>query len=568
MAKFNWNIQSKSTEDLLQSLLEIRQISKDDQEMFLAPSWEEHQFSHTLFQNMKKAVARLFQSIDKGEKIVIHGDYDADGVCGSSLLFLVLKDIAVKLKVNLDVDVFLPDREKDGYGLAMHTMERLGEESVKLLITVDCGIASIKELERAQELSIDVIICDHHQLAPELPAHATILHPLAPGEEYPNKFLCGTGVAFKFACGLLDEARRRGADFKPGYEKWFLDLVAIATVTDVMPLLGENRTLEKYGLLVLGRTKHPGIQAMLSALKSPALNTETIGFRIGPRLNAAGRISNARVAFEAVTATHKADAVARVQQLEVLNRQRQTISDSSYKDAMRMVQEKLDVSSSASSRHVIVVHADYWNPGVVGLIAGKLVNEFGIPAFAFAKVAEHYVGSGRSTGGLHLVEAMKSCGDVFVKFGGHPEACGLTIANLDHLKTFAERINIFAAGHFEGKILKPEIRIDVEWPVDRIDWSTLAVLDRLEPFGQKNPKPTFVARGAEVREARRVGAQGKHLKASFMHAPRHVSCIGFNLGEHAEHMLSGRAVDFVYQLDRSTWNDTAQIQVQILDISI
>lgn len=562
MAKFNWNIQRQEVDDLLRHLLEIRGIAPDDQEMFLSPTWEEHQFSHTLFGNMDAAVARLFAAIDTEEKIVIHGDYDADGVCGSSLLFLVLKDIAVKLKKELHLEVFLPDREKDGYGLAMHTIDRLGEEGVKLLITVDCGIASIKELERAQELGMSAIICDHHQLAPELPAHAIILHPLAPGEEYPNKFLCGTGVAFKFACGLLDEARRRGADFKPGYEKWFLDLVAIATVTDVMPLLGENRTLEKYGLLVLGRTKHPGMRALLSSLKSPELNTETIGFRIGPRLNAAGRIASARVAFEAVTSDREEDAVARVQQLETLNRQRQTISDSSYKDAVRMVHE------AGGHKHVIVVHADYWNPGVVGLIAGKLVTEFGVPAFAFAKVGEHYVGSGRSTGGLHLVEAMKSCGDIFVKFGGHPEACGLTIANLDKLQEFSDKMNIFAAGHFKGKILQPELRIDVEWPVDRIDWSTLAVLDKMQPFGQKNPKPMFVARGAEIREARRVGAGGKHLKASFMRAPRHVSCIGFNLGDYAEQMLPGRSVDFVYQLDRSTWNDTAQIQVQILDISI
>lgn len=563
-------------EDLLHHLLEIREVGESDKQMFLEPSWEEHQFSHTLFSNMERAVARAYDAIARGEKIVIHGDYDADGVCGSSLLFLVLKEIESKIPMlgmpegaKLDLDVFLPDREADGYGLAMHTMERLGQEGVKLLITVDCGIASIKELERANELGMDAIICDHHQLAPELPAHAIVLHPLAPGEDYPNKFLCGTGVAFKFACGLIDEARKRGADFKPGYEKWFLDLVAIATVTDVMPLLGENRTLEKYGLLVLKRTRHPGMRALLNLVRSKEIDTETIGFRIGPRLNAAGRISNARVAFEAITSVNETEAMERAQKLDILNRQRQQISDAAYKDALRMVAEQSEERlKKDEKRHVLVVHADYWNPGIVGLIAGKLTNEYGLPTFAFAKVGDHYVGSGRSAGGLHLVEAMKSCGDIFVKSGGHPEACGLTLANLNKLQEFAQKVEIFAAGYFDGKILKPELRIDVEWPIERIDWSTLAVIDQLKPYGQKNPKPTFVARGAEVRDVKRVGAQGKHLKLSFTKTDWSVSCIGFNFGDYADKILPGGKVDIVYQLERSTWNDNDQIQVQIIDINV
>jgi single-stranded-DNA-specific exonuclease len=197
------------------------------------------------------------------------------------------------------------------------------------------------------------------------------------------------------------------------------------------------------------------------------------------------------------------------------------------------------------------------------------VTEFGVPTFAFAKVGDHYVGSGRSTGGLHLVEAMKSCGDIFIKFGGHPEACGLTVANLDRLQEFADKVDIFAAGHFAGKILKPELRIDIPWPVERIDWSTLATIEQLQPYGQKNPKPIFVAHNARIKEAKAVGAEGKHLKITLgAPVPRHVSCIGFNLGEYADQIKPNMLIDFVYQLDRSSWNDNDQIQVQILDITI
>ena len=567
MSKFEWNIQKKNVDDLLHQLLEIRGIDEDQQKMFLAPSWEDHQFSHTLFSGMEDAVGRFFDAVDRGQKIAIHGDYDADGVCGSSLLYLVMREIATELKSEIDLDVFLPDREKDGYGVAMHTVERMVQEGVQLLITVDCGIANIAEFARAKELGLDVIICDHHQLAPTVPEHAIILHPLAPGENYPNKYLCGTGVAFKFACGLLDEARRRGAQFREGYEKWFLDLVAIATVTDVMPLIGENRTLEKYGLLVLKRTKHKGLRALLNLVRTQDPDTETIGFRIGPRLNAAGRISSARAAFEAIVAEREEDAVIHAQQLETLNRRRQVISDQSYKEAVRMVMERVDNEADAK-RHAHIVYADHWNPGVVGLIAGKLVTEFGAPAFAFAKVGDHYVGSGRSTGGLHLVEAMRSCGDIFIKYGGHPEACGLTLANVDRVQEFAQKIEIFAAGHFDGKILRPELRIDVEWPIDRIDWQTLAVVDQLQPFGQSNPKPIFVARNAEIKQVRRVGASGKHLKMIFENTQPHISCIGFNMGEMAEKALPGRRVDIAYQIGKSEWNGRDQIQVQLLDIDV
>jgi single-stranded-DNA-specific exonuclease len=260
-----WNVKPRTEESVLRQLLVNRNVAEAPFDHFLYPDWDRDTHSPHGFTKMKEAVNRIFWALETGQKIVIHGDYDADGVCGSTVLFTTLREICERMNMAFNVEVFLPDREKDGYGVAMHTIERLAAEGVKLLITVDCGIANGLELGRAHELGLEVVICDHHQMGQHYPDKAIVLHPLAPGETYENKVLCGTGVAFKLASGLIDEARSRQAPFPVGHEKWLLDLVAIATVTDVVPLLGENRTLEHYGLKVLQRTRRPGLKAILNS---------------------------------------------------------------------------------------------------------------------------------------------------------------------------------------------------------------------------------------------------------------------------------------------------------------
>lgn len=564
MAKV-WEIKPRTEESVLRQILVNRNIPEDTFESFLAPDWERDTLSPNQFGNMSKAVERVFQALTAGDEIVIHGDYDADGVCGSTVLFTTLRDIAERLKLPFNVDVFLPDREKDGYGVAMHTIERLGTEGVKLLITVDCGIANGLELARAHELGIDVVICDHHQLGEHYPDKAIVLHPLAPGEAYANKTLCGTGVAFKLASGLLEEARQRQADFPVGYEKWLLDLVAIATVTDVMPLLGENRALETYGLKVLQRSRRPGLKAILNSAGSELANadTQTIGFRIGPRLNAAGRLASAKLAFDTLAAKTDDEARLAALELERLNKERQQVFAAAYEEAKLMADDLKDEAT------VLVVAGDTWLPGIVGLIAGRLVSEYGLPAFAFAKVGEHYVGSGRSLGGLHLVKAMESCGDMFVKRGGHPQACGLTVASLERVSEFREKVNSFARGHFGDAGVHDTLTIDAELPVSDITWDLYTDFQKCAPFGEGNRPPVFAAKDVRVIGANTMGSTGAHLRLTVVPPEGGMhKFVGFGFGHLATKMKLGSPIDIAYEVEVNEWNGKKDLQMRIVDIRL
>ncbi|RMD51656.1 single-stranded-DNA-specific exonuclease RecJ, partial [Candidatus Parcubacteria bacterium] len=323
--KYKWKYKKNFSADILDQLLLSRGIKEEEKEKFLSPNWDRDIYDPFLFRQMPQAINAVFKAIENDKNIVIHGDYDADGISGASLLYTTLKEIIEKSRSKAKVEVFLPDREEDGYGVAEHTVDRFITERQDLLITVDCGIANADSLDKAAAAGIDVIICDHHQLGERLPKNAIIIHPLAPKETYPNKYLCGTGVAFKLATALIAKSRERGLDFVDGWEKWLTDFVAIATVTDVMPLTGENRVLEKFGLITLNKTRRPGLRQIiaLSGTELGSIDTQTIGFRIGPRLNAAGRIGKAITAFKTLTAKNQEEAERFASELEILNRERQ-----------------------------------------------------------------------------------------------------------------------------------------------------------------------------------------------------------------------------------------------------
>jgi len=562
---FEWQITQGDSTDIINTLLKIRGIDPKDATTFLHPDWDRDTYDPFLFKRMQEAVDRVFLSLEKGEKIVIHGDYDADGISGSTLLYTAIRDICEKLDFNIEnVDVFLPDRERDGYGVALHTIERFEKESVNLIITVDCGISNEESLDYATDAGMGVIICDHHQLGKNLPKDAIIIHPLAPDEDYPNKHLCGTGVAFKLASGLIREAVKRGATFSDGYEKWFLDLVAIATVTDVMPLTGENRVLEKYGLVVLNKTRREGIRKIIDFSRGEMgeIDTEVIGFQIGPRINAAGRIASPITAFKALSAKDADEARELAGELEQLNRERRKISDNVFKQAVSVAKEK-------SNKHVSVIWHDDWIHGVVGLVAGKLVRELGVPAFVFTKVGDKYVGSGRSIGGLHLVEAMNSCGDIFIKAGGHPQACGLSVTGLDMLNLFEERVTKFAKDFFGKGGHVPKLHIDAELFLKDIDWEFYETLKKFEPFGQANPRPLFVSKGLQVLSADAIGKTNGHLRLTVNPPDANVwKMIGFGFGEWSKKLNMGDLVDVVYEIGVNEWNGNRELQLKIEDLKL
>lgn len=563
MQKYAWNIKSEDElEDVITHLLDLRGVPESERDQFLNPDWDRDLLDPFEFKYMEKAVSRLLEAIEKEENIWIHGDYDADGVCGSSLLFTAIQDILKALPEDKSpsINVFLPDREKDGYGVAMHTVENLADKNCNLLITVDCGIGNVAEINRAKELGIDVIICDHHQLSETLP-NAIIIHPLAPGETYSNKSLCGTGVAFKLASATMQTARLKGADLPAGHEKWYLDLVAIATVTDVMPILGENRLLEHYGLLVLEKTRRPGLKKLIEITRTDKIDTTAIGFRIGPRINAAGRISHASKAFDVLTASESDNIDELVFSLDQLNRDRQKVSDSAYREARAQVLDR-----GLDKKPVIVVHSEDWHPGIVGLIAGKLVTEFGIPTFALTLVNGTYVGSGRSVGGMHLVKCMDSCGDIYKKYGGHPQACGLTLKNKEVLSIFEDKAVEFAQNYFSEELPKPHIEIDGILPFHVLDRKLLDEVMKLRPFGEGNKEPSFVTSGIELKDIRPVGKKGDHLKLTLRHEVSDIDAIAFGFGEASRDIKAGDKVDIVYSLALNEWNGMEKMQLIIQDM--
>ena len=538
--------------------------TQEEIDIFLGPDWSRDAVSPFIFAQMRPAVDRVFAALEAGEIITVHGDYDADGVCGSTVLMSTLREIIRKLPItNYQLpSMFLPHREKDGYWLSVKTVEHLHEhEQTKLIITVDCGISNGLAITRAKELGIDVIICDHHQMPEVLPTEAIILHPLALGETYPNKKLCGTGVAFKLACGLIEEARRRaGAEapekFVDGYEKWLLDLVAIATVTDVMPLIGENRTLEKYGLVVLNKTRRVGLRALINAagIDGRPLNTWSIGFQIGPRINAAGRMNHANAAYNLLMCEDEAEAVQLALALNQSNVDRQKASEELYQQAKAQVGEV--------GERKILFAVGPWSVGLAGLVAGKLMNDHGLPVFVVCDQGnEHYAGSGRSLHGFDITQAMKNCAEYLSKFGGHPQACWMSCVGQENLQAFVSKMSAQAEAYFAANDGTQTLSIDAELTLPMIDWRLIEAMDFLEPYGEGHPRPLFVSRGLAVSAVDTVG-DGKHLRLT----AGGKKFIGFRFGEWMSKCAVGDKLDVVYEIGVNEWNGRKDIQLRIVEL--
>ncbi len=538
--------------------------TQQDVDLFLGPDWSRDVYSPSLFRNMDAAVARVFDALERAEVITVHGDYDADGVCGSAVLILTLRDLCRALKYDeTKVTSFIPDREKDGYGMSVATMEHLhAHERTGLVVTVDCGISNKPAIDRGKELGIDTVVCDHHAMPAELPESAILIHPLVPGETYPNKSLCGTGVAFKLACGLIREARRRGAALPDGYEKWLLDLVAIATVTDVMPLIGENRLLETFGLVVLNKTRRPGLRKLIEIAGGTfgALDTYSIGFQIGPRINAAGRMHHASAALNVLLEEDEARAGVLAEELNAANVARQRASDAMYQEALAQVGELGD-------RKLIVAVSEGWSAGLVGLVAGKLVSAYGCPVYVVGKQGEKFVGSGRTVEGFDVTDCLRSAAEHLDKFGGHPQACGFSVTGEDRFAKAAAAMNAYAERALVGRELVPTVRVDAELDLSAVTWSLYDELERFAPFGEKNPKPVFVSRGLTVSGISTVGADGKHLRLSVTSARgKMAKMIGFGFGAWTQIAKLGDRLDAAFEVSVNEWNGNRELQLRIVDL--
>lgn len=534
---------------------------------FLSPDWSRDVHSAFDFFQMKDAVARIFLALEGDEMITVHGDYDADGVCASTVLMSTLRDIIRKFSIpnSKFPTVFLPHREKDGYGLSVKTVEHLNEyEKTKLIITVDCGISNNEAIARAKEFGMDVIVCDHHQMPEVLTTDAILLHPLVPGETYPNKKLCGTGVAYKLACALVDEAQRRGLEIPQGYEKWLLDLVAIATVTDMMPLIAENRVLEKFGLIVLNKTKRLGLKALLgiAGLDGKLLDTWSIGFQIGPRINAAGRMDHANSAYELLMCEDPLDAERLAVALNQSNVSRQKASEALYLTAKKQIGEARD-------RSILFAIGEGWSIGLAGLVAGKLMQDYSLPVFVICKQEEgKYAGSGRSMHGFDVTTAMKKASASLVRFGGHPQACGLSLVGEENLKTFQSIMEAEAKSYFETHDRTPTLAVEAEVAPSIVTWELLEAMAPLEPYGEAHLRPLLKSPHVTVMVAETMGLDRKHLRLTIREAdhPFYFKCVGFRMGEWVQKLRVGDTIEIVYEAGVNEWNGNREIQLRIVDI--
>lgn len=536
----------------------------DEVERFLQPSFDDQIHDPFLFTHMEEAVARILAAIEKGERILVFGDYDADGLTGSATIISTLRDIhaAMPNAQPLLLRSFVPHREKEGYGLQMAQAEQFVEEGTDLVITVDCGISCVDEIAHLRSAGIDVIVVDHHQFGDVLP-NGILIHPSIPGEVYPFKFLAAVGVAWKLCCALLMRARERGIPVPEGYEKWLLDLVSIATVTDIVPLIGENRVLETYGLKVLNKTRRPGLRALIqiAGLTPGMINARDIGFAIGPRLNAPSRMEHAAIGLELLleSSQERADVLAR--EIEEMNRRRQDATKVMMKEA-----EELLENFSADERLYVFWRED-WSPALAGLVAGRMADRFGLPVVAIGKHGNQWIGSGRSFSYYNVTEGVRRAGEnILTRSGGHVQACGFALSRDEDVPIFAQQLRQDARQNIADGLVGPFVDIHAEIPLRDIGEGVLSILDRLEPYGASNPQPLFLVRGVEVTNSTTVGKDGGHLRIVARSDQGEMrTFIAFSMGKRVDEAANGSHLDIIFTLSRSEWNGRMDIQCKVVD---
>jgi single-stranded-DNA-specific exonuclease len=571
MSRTRWRLHSSAPDDYRALFPELNPLivqilwnrglkTQGEVDEFLLPDYGQDLHDPFLFRDMEKSCRAVFACLERGEGIAVYGDYDADGVCSSAIMITALKSIAAAIGSASRIDCRIPHREKEGYGVRPEGVREIARGGSRLMITVDCGIGSADEVDLAKSLGMGCVVVDHHDVPTRVPDCPT-LHPFTPGETYPFKHLAAAGVAFKFACGLVKYAEGRGIRLAPGFDKWLLDLVAIATVTDCMPLIGENRTLEKYGLIVLNKTRRPGLRRLVerAGLQFGKIDTYSIGFVIGPRINAASRMDHAKLALDTVMSDeeHADEAAAR---LDGLNSDRQKLTEDIYALALQSV-------SAAGAAKALVVAGDGWPAGIVGLIAGKLVSDLGTPAFVFGREGARYVGSGRSIPGFNLMEALETAKPHLARCGGHPQACGLTVDGEGNFLAFTRAVQSHAESVLGGAELKPTLFLDAEMRPTQADWDLVENVGRLEPFGEGNRKPRFLMRDLEVTGIGRVGRDGRHLRLSIHgDSPREQRLIGFGLADETKWLGIGTWIDAAVEVGINEWNGSREIQLKMIDI--
>jgi len=531
---------------ILRQLLMNRGIADPEEaKQFLAPT-ENQIHDPFLLLNMETAITRILTAVKNGEKIAIYGDYDVDGVTASVLLVQVLR------RMKAEAEHYIPDRHSEGYGINCEALQKLKDEGYSLVVSVDCGVRSLKEAEYAREIGLDLIITDHHEPSDQIPVGFTVVCPKQPGDAYPFKELSGVGIAFKLAQGLLERNPVPGTQAS----EW-LDLVAVGTVADVVPLTGENRVMVRLGLSMLTRRQRQGLHSLMGAAgieEGRKVNAYHIGYVLGPRLNASGRMETAEASYQILMTEDVQVAGRLAQELDDQNRQRQDIT--------RDIQKAAEALVSGEEPLVFAVSPDF-KLGVVGLAASRLVETFYRPAVVGINEGEITRASCRSIPEFHITKALDEVAELLERHGGHAMAAGFTVRN-ENLALLEKELKRIAGEKLAGLELHPTLRADLELPLSEVRPSILEMQEAIEPTGAGNPSVKFVCRNLRVTQKKKIGKDQSHLRMSVTDGRITYEAVAFRQGHWADAMPE--RIDILFSFELNVFNGRTSLQLNVLDI--
>ncbi|MCX6703675.1 MAG: single-stranded-DNA-specific exonuclease RecJ [Candidatus Zambryskibacteria bacterium] len=561
----------KAFHPTLQELLYARGvIEHSDAELFLGPDFARDIHNPYLLKDMDKAVARILRALEAGERIGVFSDYDADGIPGA----VVMSDFFEKIEY-ANFEIYIPHRNDEGYGMSHDATDLFKKNGVTLVITIDCGIADVGEVEYANSLGLDVIVTDHHLPHEVLPNAFAIINPKQPGCEYPEKMLCGSGVIWKVICALLQSPEfKKKYTVNEGWEKWLLDMVGLATLSDMVPLRGENRVLASYGLYVLRKSPRPGLQKLCAILKmnQAHLTEEDIGFMITPRINAASRMSVPRDAFIMLSEKDVVKAGAMAEHLNEINDERKGVVGSMVKEIKKIISEREDVLEN-----VIVLGNPQWKPSLLGLVANSFGDEHGRPVFLWGRSGEkshdqdaplELKGSCRAGGDVDVMKLMEHARDAFLDFGGHRGAGGFSVS-FDKVHELEGKLNK-AFLELQNENIEPVATwIDKEIMIDDVEWSMYSHVEKLGPFGVDNPKPLFCIKNVVIMSLKQFGKEKNHLELVFHKSNgKQVTAIGFfsDPSKYGVTLDVGQTIDLLAHIEKSMFRNFPELRLRIVDV--
>ena len=568
MPKKVWKIKPQPDEFTVKSLAESLNISETLARLLVLRDIKNYQQAKAFFRpsldsihdpflmnGMECATTRVIKAITENELICIYGDYDVDGTCATALLYMFLKELGA------NVDFYIPKRLTEGYGVSKNGVEFVKSKGASLLISVDCGITAIEETQLATELSMDVIICDHHQPKEEIPNAHAILDPLKPNCNYPFKFLSGAGIAFKLAQGVAERIGKRELPLK------YLDLVALAASADIVSLTDENRVLVKEGLNQINNSPRPGIGALIksSHLEPGDLTSGQIVFTIAPRINAVGRLGDAERAVKLLITEDIDEALKLAAVLESENYERRKIDEDTFFQALDIVESSLDLDKNLA----IILHEESWHPGVIGIVASRLVEKYYRPTIMLTTVDGVAKGSARSTSNFNIYEALKKCEDLLIQFGGHKAAAGLAV-EVDKIDDFRSKFNQIVRETLGEKAFLPEVHIDTKLQFSDLTPKFFRVIDQFAPFGPGNMRPVFLAENLHVEgKPRFVGNNHLIINLKQNGSDRVLDSIGFNMGEMCDVLSKNHLpIEAVFSIDKYTKDGKTFPQLKLKDLHI